>query len=152
MKTTLPILSYEPTGFNWSEDVHSCAYTKERAYPRTDLEDFTPWGSFETEIRDAIIDRMIVMGIPLGAEYDIGYQLKIKELVECEEAVRQQAKIQLHDLVVEVLHILGIEGRFALPGSGNNHIVGEPDFSWLQAQTNHPKVVVRAMISVCDTF
>jgi hypothetical protein len=45
-------------------------------------------------------------------------------------------------LVVEVLEILGIEGWFIPSDSGNNQIVGEPDFSWLQNPTLHPKVVV----------
>ncbi|KAF8344476.1 hypothetical protein F5887DRAFT_274893 [Amanita rubescens] len=141
MRTTLPTLPYNPTGFLWSENVHSSAYTKERAFPRTDLRHFVPWGTFEAEINEAITTRMIAMNIPLGAEYDIGSLPKIQALVDNEEAVRYQATAQLHDLVVEVLGILGIQGRFALPDSWNNQIVGEPDFSWLRAPTMHPKVV-----------
>ncbi|KAM6492114.1 hypothetical protein JOM56_011838 [Amanita muscaria] len=142
MKTTLPTLSYKPTGFLWSEESHSSAYTKERAHPRTDLEHFVRWDTFETEINHAINTRMFAMGIPSDAEYDIGSLPKTQSLVENEEAVRHEAIVQLHDLVVEVLRILGIEGRFSLPESGNNQIVGEPDFSWLRAPTRHPKVVV----------
>ena len=151
MRTTLPTLSYNPTGFLWSENVHSSAYTRERAFPQTDLQHFIPWGTFEAEINKAITTRMFAMNIPLNVEYDIGSLPKIRALVDNEEAIRYQATVQLHDLVVEVLDILGIQGRFALPGSWNNQIVGEPDFSWLRAPTMHPKVVVRvSMISVFD--
>ncbi|KIL69145.1 hypothetical protein M378DRAFT_7858 [Amanita muscaria Koide BX008] len=115
------------------------AYTKERAYPRTDLEHFVRWDAFETEINQAIATRTFAMDIPSDAEYDIGSLPKKRPR---EEAVRQEAKVQLHDLVVEMLYILGIEGRFSLSDSGNNQIVGEPDFSWLQTPTMHPKVVV----------
>lgn len=142
MKAMLPTLSYKPTGFVWSEDVHSSAYTKGRAYPRTDLEHFVRWDTFGTEVNQAIATRMLAMGIPSDAEYDIGSLPKKRSLVENEEAVRHEAKVQLHDLVVEVLDILGIEGWFSLPDSGNNQIVGEPDFSWLRAPAMHPKVVV----------
>ncbi|KAK2460066.1 hypothetical protein APHAL10511_007900 [Amanita phalloides] len=142
MKTTLPTLSYKPTGFLWSEDVHSSTYTTNRAYPRTDLENFVLWDTFEAEIDRAIATHMLAKGIPSGTEYDIGSLPKKRSLVGNEEAVRHEAKVQLHDLVVEVLEILGIEGRFALLGSGNNQIIGAPDFSWLRAPTIHPKVVV----------
>jgi hypothetical protein len=151
MRTTLPTLSYNPTGFLWSETVHSSAYTRERAVPRTDLQDFVQWGTFEEEINEAITTRMFAMNIPLDTEYDIGSLPKIQALVDNEQALQIQAVIQLHDLVAEVLGILGIQGRFAMPGSGNNQIVGEPDFSWLRAPTMQPKVVVRvSMISVFD--
>ena len=131
MKTTLPTLSYNPTGFLWSEDVQSSAHTRERALPRTDLQHLVPWDTFETEINEAITTRMLAMNIPLDAEYDIGSLPKRRLRVRNEEAVRRQADVQLHDLVVEVLEILGIEGEFCPPDSGHNHIVGEPDFSWL---------------------
>ncbi len=72
MKTTLPTLSYKPTGFLWSEDFHACSlYTKEPAYPRTDLEHFVPWDTFETEINQASATRMLAVDIPSDAEYDI---------------------------------------------------------------------------------
>jgi len=107
--------------------------------------------TFETEIHEAIATRMDAMNIPADTEYDIGSLPKKRPLVGNEEAVRQEAKVQLHDLVVEVLDILGIEGLFSLPDSGNNQIVGEPDFSWLRHPTKHPKVVVCvSMISVVD--
>ncbi|KAF8333725.1 hypothetical protein F5887DRAFT_1259819 [Amanita rubescens] len=142
MRTTLPTLSYNPTGFLWDEDSHSSAYTKGQA-PRTDLQHLVPWNTFETEINEAITTRMFAMGIPLDAEYDIGSLPKKRPCVANEEGVRQEARRQLHDLVVEVLDILGIEGWFeSSPDSGNNQIVGEPDFSWLRAPTRHPKVVV----------
>jgi hypothetical protein len=87
---------------------------------------------------------MTAMNITSDAEYDIGFMPKKRRIVENEEGVRYQAQVQLHDLVEEVLGILGIDGRFALSGSGNNQIVGEPDFSWLRNPTKHPKVVVHA--------
>jgi hypothetical protein len=94
---------------------------------------------------------MLDRNIPLDTEYDIGYPPMIQPLVESEEGVRHEAIAQLHNLVVMVLRILGIEGRFSLPASGNNHIVGEPDFSWLRIPTMYPKVVVRvSMIFVFD--
>ena len=151
MRTTLPTLSYNPTGFLWNEDFHSSAYTKGRAFPRTDLQHLVPWTTFETEIDGAITTRMTAMGIPSNTEYDIGSLPKKRSRVGNEEAVRQEARMQLHDLVVEVLDILGIEGDFSMPDSGNNQIVGEPDFTWLRAPTRHPKVVVRvSMISIFD--
>jgi hypothetical protein len=47
--------------------------------------------------------------------------------------------VQLHNLVEGVLDILGIDGRFALSGTGNNQIVGSPDFSWLRNPTKASK-------------
>jgi hypothetical protein len=149
MRTTLPTLSYSPAGFTWSEDAHSSAYTEERAYPRTDLANFVPWVGFEADIHHAITARMGAMNISADTEYDIGSMPKIQKIVECEEALRSQAEVQLHDLVQEVLGILGIEGRFERPNSWNNQIVGEPDFSWLRKPTLHPMIVVRiSLISV----
>lgn len=151
MRTTLPTLSYNPTGFEWSEDIHRSAYTRGRALPRTDLEHFNPWGTFTTEINDAITARMLAMNIPFGAEYDVGSLPTKQRVVDNEEAVRHEAIVQLHNLVEDVLSILGIQGRLALSVSGNSQIIGEPDFSWLRANTKHPKVVVRvSMISVFD--
>ncbi|KAF8346716.1 hypothetical protein F5887DRAFT_1073385 [Amanita rubescens] len=142
MRTRLPTLSYNPTGFLWNEDFHSSAYTKRRVFPRTNLQHLVPWNTFETEISEAITTRMLAMGIPLDAEYDIGSLPKKRSRVRNEEDVRLQATVQLHYLVEEVLDILGIEGEFSTPESGNNQIVGAPDFSWLRAPTRHPKVVV----------
>ena len=153
MKTTLPTLSYNPLGFEWCEDFHSSKYTKERAYPRTDLKHFVPWDTFEEEIKEAIDSRMSTMNIPSGKEYDI-VQLDEVERVRNEDNVRKQADIQLHFVVKRVLKILGINGYFATPSCGNNQIIGEPDFSWLSElptvpgstrlpeTVKHPKVVV----------
>ncbi len=94
---------------------------------------------------------MLAMDIPSDAEYDIGSLPKYRHRVVNEEDVRLEARVQLHDLVEEVLNILGIEGWFSRPNTGNNQIVGEPDYSWLRAPTMHPKSVVRvSMISVFD--
>ena len=148
MITTLPGLFYNPTGFLWSEDIHSSAYTKQRAYPRTDLENFTPWVTFHTEIHDAITTQMANANITPDTEYDIGAMPKKRSTVFNEEDVRCKAEVQLHDLVVEVLEILGIGGRFMRSDSGNNQIVGEPDFFWLRDLTLHPKVVVCVLLLI----
>lgn len=143
MKTTFPTLSYKPTGFSLSGDTHSSAYTTRQTYPRTDLTHFNPWHTFAVDIHHAITSRMAAMNIASGAEYDIGSMPKKRKIVSSEEDVRSQAEVQLHDLVVEVLDILGIEGRFERPGSANNQVVGSPDFSWLRNPIKHPKMVVR---------
>jgi hypothetical protein len=130
-------------GFTWSQDTHSSARTKHRTYPRTDLAHFIPWDTFESEIHDAITTRMTAMGIASDVEYDIGFMPMRRPIVDNEPGVCYQAQAQLHDLVEVVLGILGIDGRFALSGSGNNQIVGDPDFSWLRNPTKHPKIVVR---------
>lgn len=150
MITTLPTLSYMPTGFVWSEDFHSPPYTTQRAYPRTDLNDFVRWETFETEIHEAITTRMSAMPEPIPL--DIGSLPKSARRVVCEETVRKEASQQLHDLVEEVLNILGIKGWFSTPCSGNNQIVGEPDFSWLRGSTLHPKVVVRHGVSIISVL
>ena len=77
-----------------------------------------------------------------GAQYDIGSLPKEPQVVSGEENVRCEAKVQLHDLVLEVLEILGIEGSsFLGPNSGNNQIIGAPDFSWLRNNVRHPLLV-----------
>ena len=149
MITTLPTLSYNPTGFVWAEDFHSSAYTRQRAFPRIDLQDLILWDTFEKEIDDAITTRMSAMNIPLDAEYDIGSLPKTQRRVRNEENVRREADVRLHHLVEEVLGILGIQGEFCTPDIGNNHIIGEPDFSWLREPTRHPKVVVRVSVISC---
>ncbi len=149
MITTFPTLSYNPPGFVWFEDFHSSGYTKERAYPRTDLKRLVPWDTFETEINKAIDDRMSAMNILSGAEYDLGPLRNKQPRVTDEEAVRRVAEVQLHDLVVDALDILGIKGWFSSP-SGRNQVVGEPDFSWLRDNTMLPRVVVR--VSVISGF
>ena len=143
MKTTLPDLFYSPTGIIWDEATHSSAYSNPRRYPRTDLESLLPWNEFETEIHQVITSHMADMNIPPGAEYDLGAMPKEPQVVSEEEDVRSEAKVQLHDLVKEVLRILGIEGRFQRSCAGNNQIIGAPDFSWLRNLSLHPKFVVR---------
>jgi hypothetical protein len=149
VKTVFPTLYYKPVGFIWSQDTHSrTAKTKHRTYPRTDLAHFIPWDTFESEIHHAITTRMAAMNIASDVEYDIGFMPMKRRIVENEEDVRYQARAQLHNLVEEVLDILGIDGRFVLSGSGNNKIVGDPDFSWLRNPTKYPKVVVRRHCSL----
>lgn len=56
---------------------------------------------------------------------------------------RVVANEELHEPVAEVLKILEVQGEFALPGSGNVAIVGDPDFSWVKVSKQpHPKIVV----------
>lgn len=106
-----------------------------------DLTNFTSWVTSEAEIPQAITTRMADMDIILDAEYDIGSMSKKRQIVSNEEDVRGEAKVQLHDFVLEVLEILKIEGWFMCSDSGNNQIVGDPDFSWLRNLTLHPKKV-----------
>jgi hypothetical protein len=145
MKTTFLDLPYNPTGVIWSNGPHSSAYSPERRYPRTDLHTFDHWNEFETEIHQAITAHMANLNIP--SEFDIGSMPKRPQKVSEEEDVRTEAKVQLHDLVVEVLEMLGIEGEFLRSGSGNNQVVGAPDFSWLRNRTPHPKIVVRMSLT-----
>ncbi len=142
MKTTLPALPYNPMGFIWATEYHSSAYSKDRSHPRTDLkrDGLLPWTTFEQDIERAINTCMTERQIHPGTEIDVGVTLKEPRLVNSEEIVRAEAMLQLHDLVVEVLRFLGINGRFETPG-GNNQVIGEPDFSWLH-NSRHPKVVV----------
>ena len=147
MLTTLPNLSYSPTGIIWSEAFHSSATTKHRAYPRTDLRQLLPWQEFETEIHDAITAHMGQRNIRPGAQYDIGSLPKKPKKVSDEEDVRREASNQLHDLVVEVLEILGIEGEFMHSTSCNNQIIGAPDFSWLRNNVRHPLLVVSVSLT-----
>lgn len=142
MITTLPDLSYSPTGIIWSEDLHSSANTKPRAYPRTDLRQFLPWHEFEIEVHD-----MGQRNILPGTQYDIGSLLKKPKKVSDEEGVHHEASNQRHGLVVEVLEILGIEGEF-MPTSGSNQTIGAPDFSWLRNNVRHPLLVVRISLTL----
>jgi len=146
MITTLPDLAYSPTGIIWS-DLHSSARTKERKYPRTDLRQLLLWHEFETDIHDTITAYMGQRNILPGAQYDIGSLPKKPKKVSDEEGVRHEASNQLHDLVVEVLEILGIEGEFMSSTSGNNQIIGAPDFSWLRNNVRHPLLVVRITLT-----
>lgn len=155
MITTLPDLSYSPTGIIWSEDLHSSPNTKQRAYPRTDLQQLLPWHEFQTDIHDAITAYMGQRNILPGAQYDIGSLPKKPKKVSNEEDIRHEASNQLHwhDLVVEVLEILGIEGEFMSSTSRNNQIIGAPDFSWLRNNVRHPLLVVRiSLTSILTTL
>ena len=130
-------------GFIWATEYHSSGYSKDRSHPCTDLkrDGLLPWTTFEQEIERAIDICMTERQIHPGTELDVGVTLKKPRLVNSEEIARAEAMLQLHDLVVEVLCFLGINGQFEAPG-GNNQIIGEPDFVWLH-NSRHPKVVVR---------
>ena len=138
-------------GFIWATEYHSSAYSKDQSHPRTDLkrDGLLPWTTFEQDIERAINTCMTEHQIHPGTEM-IGVTLKEPRLVNSEEIVRAEAMLQLHDLVVEVLRFLGINGRFETPG-GNNQVIGEPDFSWLH-NSRHPKVVVRRSLIPRLTF
>lgn len=146
MKTTLPALPYNPIGLIWATEYHSSGYSKDRSHPRTDLEHLQHWATFEQDIERAINTSIAKRHIHPGSEIDVGVMPKRPRLVNSEERVRAEAVVQLHDLVVEILHLLGIDGQFESPG-GNNQVIGEPDFSWLH-QSRHPKAVVhRSLIT-----
>jgi hypothetical protein len=53
---------------------------------------------------------MAAMNIPSGTKYDIRSMLKKQKIMLSEEGVHSQVEVQLHDLVEEVLEILGIDG------------------------------------------
>ena len=150
MKTSLPTLSYTPGGL-WALPgptllIVPHAQNIERIRGRT-------WrtSSHGIHLKRRFTTCMTAMKITPDTEYVIGSMPKKRDIVMNEEDVRWHAKAQLHDLVNEVLDTLGIEGRFTPPGSGNNQIIGEPDFSWLRNLTMHPKVVVCVLlISVND--
>ena len=126
--------------------MHGTAYRKNRAHPRTDLASLIPWVEFETQIHQAIVSRMADMNIAPNAEYDIGSLPEKPKLVMNEEGVRHQAKRQVHDLVVEVLNTLGIQGLFTFSDCKDNQIVGEPDFCWSRDPLGVPKVIVRTLL------
>ena len=144
MKTTLPALPYNPMGLIWATEYHSSGYSKDRSHPLTDLERLQHWASFEQDIERAINTSMAEQKIHPDSEIDVGVMPKEPRLVNSEERVRAEAVVQLHDLVVEVLRLLGIHGQFESPG-GNNQVFGEPDFSWLH-NSRHPKVVARRLL------
>lgn len=57
--------------------------------------------------------------------------------------------VELHEPVAEVLKMLGVEGEFALPGSGNLAIVGEPDLSWVKGSKQpHSKIIVCGSVTI----
>jgi hypothetical protein len=153
MNTTLPTLPYNPTGFLCSENFHSSKYTKERA-PRTDLKHLVPWNTFKEDIDEAITARMSIMNIPLGTECEIELRIggENDHIVMNEEGVRQQANLQLHLVVNRVLRMLGVNGMFFPPNSGNNQIIGEPDFFWSPDLAKYPKIVVRVLVSMISAF
>ena len=133
-------------GFVWSTGNHSSPYSKNRAHPRTDLEELLPWDRFVVDIDHAINTCMNAQQIAPGTQMDIGVMPKQRRIVKNEEIARAEAMIQLHDLVVEVLKYLGIDGQFEPSCAGENQVIGEPDFSWLHGSL-HPKVVVRLSLS-----
>lgn len=71
-----------------------------------------------------------------------------------EEALRSHETVELHEPVADVLKALGVQGEFALPGSGNIAIVRNPDFSWVKGSKQpRPKIIVRwsvtTLLCVC---
>ena len=120
-----------------------------QAYPRTDLDILTPWISFPTDIHEAIQSSTKRANLS-PAPFPIPLLPK-ERVVANEEGLRSHAMVELHEPVVEVLKVLGVQGEFVLPGSGNVAIIGDPDFSWVKgSEQPHPKVIVRgSVLCVC---
>lgn len=91
-------------------------YSPKQRYPCIDFHTFNQWNEFETEIHQTITAHMANLKIPFGVEFNIGFMLKRPQKVS-EEDVQTKAKVQLHELVVEVLERLGIERKFLHSGS-----------------------------------
>ena len=143
MQTSLPELPF--TNYGKAElrpsATHSTAKSTPRTYPRTDLQTLTPWTSFPDDIHQAIQSAT--------ARADLSSTpLHIKAWTETsfvgnEEDLRAHARFALHSPVEMVLEKLGVKGWFAMSGSGNVAIVGNPDFSWIMSPSQpHPKLIV----------
>ena len=143
MQTSLPELPF--TNYGKAElrpsATHSTAKSTPRTYPRTDLQTFTPWTSFPSDIHKAIQSATACADLS-STPFHIDARTKTS-FVENEEDLRAHARFALHELVEMVLEKLGVKGWFTVPGSGNVAIVGAPDFSWIMSPTQpHPKVIV----------
>jgi hypothetical protein len=137
----LPYTGYEDALLN-PDDFHSTAKSTPRTYPRTDLDILRPWSSFPIEIHDAI--QSSTRNANVSPE-PFPILFPKKRVVANEEELRSHANVELHEPVVEILKVLGVQGRFAMPGGGNVAIVGSPDFSWVKGsatQRPHPKMIV----------
>ena len=145
MQTSLPDLPYDnygliepnPAGF------HSSIKTSERTYPRTDLANLTPWDSFLEDIHQ-VIQSTAARANLTSATLTIEEPFRKTTYAENEEKIRAHAIYALHDPVTQVANMLGVEGRFLIPGCGNTAIIGAPDFSWVVDRARpRSKLIVR---------
>ena len=142
MQTSLPNLPF--TNFGQAvlnPGYHSSSKTHPRTYPRTDLTTLCPWTSFPNDIHQVIQSATNRANLS-SAPFTVGLPPKTRS-VRSEEKVRAHAMSGLHELVEEVVNMLGVVGSFEEPGTGNASIIGDPDFSWVMGTTQpHPKLVV----------
>jgi len=123
-----------------------------RAYPRTDLRSLRPWTSFEDDIANVIQAAMTSKNIPSGTLFDVGNTFLQPSPVSNEETLRAHANLELHLAVKDVMAVLGYRGKFAVSGSGNIALVGDPDFAWIEGLGKmHPKLMVRTLTSSTST-
>jgi len=149
MQTSLPDLPFNAQAMIIA-DTHSSSYSSMPAFPRTDLKVFEPWQTFSADIDAAITAAMMTQGIAKGTDITIGEYFRRRKVVACEDDVHEVANTGLHDAVVDVLDMLGAQGRFYRPGSGQTGIIGDPDFAWLHAGTSYPKLVVRKTYQILE--
>jgi hypothetical protein len=149
METSLPDLPFVNYGTAELEPYgsHSAVTASPRACPRTDLETFTPWTSFLSDIDQAVQSATRLANLPQTPFAIYGME---DSFVENEEALRMHASVALHTPVRQVLHKLGVMGRFILSNSGNPGIVGSPDFAWITSPIQaHAKLVVSVSTASC---
>src|SRR5262245_38975087 len=129
----------------------SDARSTPRRYPRTDLQNLTPWTSFCSDIHGAIQSATIRSCLP-STSFNID-SFQGQAIVASEEEIRGHAMSALHAPVRGVMAKLGVQGRFTAPGGGNSAVVGDPDYSWVMGFAQpHPKVVVRRSLPTMCTY
>jgi hypothetical protein len=84
------------------------------------------------EVDEAIYTVMKLNHLSIGHQFGVGNAFAQKSPVSNEEALRGHAALELHTAVADVAKILGVQGSFVFPTTGNSAIVGGPDFSWVQ--------------------
>jgi hypothetical protein len=135
----LPFVNYGKAELNPAGH-HSAVQTSPRAYPRTDLETFTPWTSFLGNVDQAIRYAVDVANLP---DTPFAIPQKMNKFVVNEEGIRSHAESALHDPVQVVVNKLGVMGYFEHSNGGNPGIIGSPDFVWITSPTKvHAKLVV----------
>ena len=151
MITSFPDLPFKDYGDALlNPSYHSAAKSTPHAYPRTDLDILTPWISFPLDIHKAIQSSTSKRANLSPAPFPIPL-LQKERVVASEEALRSHAMVELHEPVVEVLKVLGVEGEFVFPDSGNVPILGDPDLSWVKSSGSeqpHSKVIVCGSVTI----
>jgi hypothetical protein len=144
MQTSLPDLPFPTIGIQVDPSMpKSAAKTTPRTFPRTDLKTFKLWTSFVKDIEEVICTTMADHNLLPGTPLTVGNLYTEPTEVQNEEALRGHVNGELNPAIRGVVRVLGIEGLFVLPGSGNVALVGEPDFSWVSGgKRMHPKLVV----------